>query len=119
MLPLLNGTSARNWARDNSVITQEIMIISLAITVAAEAHTLSTTVQSDTTVTINGVSVTGSPMTMNNATGLTYYNVWAATAVNAKLAEQMNTVVKYFQKYGYAITRTSASGSSITWNVSW
>ena len=99
MLPVLDGLSARNWGRDSDVITQEIFIISMAIIAAADAKNLSTTVQFDTTVTINAITVTGSVMTNNDATGLTYYNVWSETTTDAKLKEQMDTVVKYCQKY--------------------
>jgi hypothetical protein len=119
MLPVLDGLSARNWGRDSDTITQEIFIISLAIIAAADAKDLSTTVQHDTTVTVNGTTITGSPMTNQDATGLTYYNVFADVTTDAKLTEQMDTVIKYFEKYSYAITRTSATGNSITWNVSW
>jgi len=119
MLPTLDGLSARNWGRDNAAIIQEILIISLAITEAATNFDLSTTVQYDTTVDINGTTITGSPMTNQDATGLTYYNVFADVTTDAKLTEQMDTVIKYFEKYDYAITRTSATGDSITWNVSW
>ncbi len=119
MLPVLDGLSARNWGRDNDVITQEILIISLAITQAATAFNLTTTVQFDTTVTINGSVITGSIMTNDDATGLTYYNVFTESVTDIKLKEQMDTVIKYFEKYSYAITRTSTNGISITWNLSW
>jgi hypothetical protein len=119
MLPVLDGLSARNWARDSEVITAEIFIISMAIIAAADAKNLSTTVQHDTTVTINGTVVTGSPMTNQDATGLTYYNVFAGVTTDAKLTEQMDAVIAYFEKYSYAITRTSATGNSVTWNISW
>jgi len=119
MLPVLDGLSARNWGRDNDVITQEILIISLAITQAATAFNLTTTVQFDTTVTINGSVITGSIMTNDDATGLTYYNVFTESVTDIKLKEQMDTVIKYFEKYSYAITRTSSNGISITWNLSW
>lgn len=119
MLPVLDGLSARNWARGNDVITQEIFIIALAIIAAADAGELTTTVQHDTTVTINGIVITGSTMTNNDAIGQTYYAVNAETTIDAKLTEQMSTVIKYFEKYDYAISITSANGSSITWNLSW
>lgn len=119
MLPVLDGLSARNWGRDNDTITQEIMIIALAIADATTQFNLSTTVQFDTTVTINGIVITGSIMTNNDATGLTYYNVFSGATTDTKLSEQMSTVTKYFEKYNYAITRTSTNGSSITWNLSW
>jgi hypothetical protein len=119
MLPTLDGLSARNWGRDNAAIIQEILIISLAITEAATNFDLAVTVQYDTTVTINGTVITGSSMTNDDATGLTYYNAWQEVTTNAKLTEQMDTVIKYFEGYNYAITRTSSNGSSITWNLSW
>lgn len=119
MLPVLDGLSARNWGRDNDVITQEILIISLAITEAATAFNLSTTVQFDTTVTINGITITGSTMTNEDATGESYYSVWTEATTSAKLTEQMDTVIKYFEGYSYAITRTSSNESTITWNLSW
>ena len=58
-------------------------------------------------------------MTNNDVTGQSYYSVWAESTIDAKLLEQMDTVIKYFEKYHYDITRTSANGSSITWNLSW
>ena len=119
MLPVLDGLSARNWGRDNDTITQEIMIIALAIADAATLFNLSTTVQFDTTVTINGTVITGSIMTNDDATGQSYYSVWSEATTDAKLTEQMSTVIKYFEKYSYAITRTSSNGTSITWNISW
>lgn len=119
MLPVLDGLSARNWARDSDAITQEIFIISMAIITAADAKNLSTTVQYDTTIDINGTTITGSIMTNQDATGLTYYNAFTEATTDAKLTEQMDTVIKYFEDYNYAITRTSASGNSITWNLSW
>ena len=119
MLPTLDGLSARNWGRDNDAIIQEILIISLAITQAATLFALSTTVQFDTTVGVNGSTITGSIMTNDDATGLTYYNVFTESVVDAKLKEQMDTVIKYFEGYDYAITRTSSNGISITWNLSW
>ena len=119
MLPTLDGLTARNWGRDNDVIIQEILIISLAITQAATTFALSTTVQHDTTVDVNGITVTGSIMTNNDATGQQYYSVWTEATTDAKLTEQMETVITYFEGYDYAITRTSSNGSSITWNISW
>jgi len=119
MLPTLDGLSARNWGRDNDAIIQEILIISLAITQAATVFQLSTTVQFDTTVDVNGITVTGSIMTNNDATGQSYYSVFTEATTDAKLTEQMDTVIKYFEGYKYAITRTSANGSTITWNISW
>ncbi len=119
MLPVLDGLSARNWGRDNNTITQEILIISLAIINAAEAGELTTTVKFDSTVTVNGTVITGSPMTNNDATGQSYYSVYAGNTVSEKLTEQMNTVITYFEKYKYAITRTSSNGETITWNLAW
>ena len=119
MLPTLDGLSARNWARDNDVIIQEILIISLAITQSATIFELSTTVQFDSTVDVNGSIVTGSIMTNNDVTGQQYYSVFAEATTSAKLTEQMDTVIKYFEGYDYAITRTSSNGESITWNISW
>jgi len=119
MLPTLDGLAARNWGRDNDVIIQEILIISLAITQAATIFELSTTIQFDTTVDVNGVVVTGTIMTNNDVTGQEYYSVFSEATISAKLTEQMDTVIKYFEGYDYAITRTSSNGESITWNLSW
>jgi len=119
MLPVLDGLSARNWARGNDVITQEIFIIALAIIAAADAGELTTTVKFDSTVTINGTIITGSPMTNNDTAGQTYYSVYSGNTTDAKSTEQMDTVIKYFEKYDYAISRTSSNGATITWNLSW
>ena len=91
----------------------------MAITEAATLFNLLTTVKFDTTVTINGTVITGSIMTNDDATGLTYFNVFSEATTDAKLSEQMSTVIKYFEKFNYAITRTSTNGFSITWNLSW
>jgi len=119
MLPLLEAGAARNWARDNNVIAQEILIISLAVAIKAEQFELSTVVQFDTEVYVNGTLVVGSIMTNEDLVGASYYATWADQIDDAKKREQMDTVIKYFQRYGYSITAISTTGTSIAWSISW
>ena len=58
-------------------------------------------------------------MPNDDATGKTYYDVFVESTTDAKLKEQMDTVIKYFEGFKYAFTRTSTNGISITWNLSW
>ena len=119
-LPLLDAEQARNCARGNDVITQEILIISLAIIEQiCPAGEFCVTVDSTTTVDVNGVIVTGSPMTNEDAYGYSVYAVWSGSAIDAKITEQLETVSTYFTKYGYSVSILSSNGMTISWKVCW
>lgn len=123
-LPLLDAEQARNCSRGNALITQEILIISLAIIEAVEAELLTVTIQFDTTVEVNPdgptfTITTGSPMTNETAFGFSVYSVWSGATVDAKITEQLETVTAYFTKYGYSLSIISTNGTTISWKLSW
>lgn len=124
MLPLLEAGDARNCARGNSIIATEILLISLAITDAVEAGLFTVTVQYDTTVAVNPdgptyMITTGTPLTNETAEGFAVYSVFTEATTDAVITEQLETVTKYFQKYGYAVSNISTNGTTIAWVISW
>ena len=119
MLPLLCADQLRNCSRGNDVIAQEILILSLrAASVACNAQ-FSVVSQHDTTVIINGVPITGSIMTNDDAIGHEYYSVAMGQADDPVKAAQIDAVKTYFTSYGYTLDLTSANGTSLTWTLSW
>jgi hypothetical protein len=114
-----SAVQARQQGSDNSVITQEIAIIGLRILDAISANQLNTLVSASTTVTINGVVITGSIMTNDDSTGAEYYDVWQNRAIDAAKQEQMSKVIDYFTRQGYNIVRISTTGTEFYWSISW
>ena len=119
MLPLLCAEQMRNCSRGNDIIAQEILILSLRAASVACNGVFCVNAQHDTTVDVNGVTVTGSIMTNDDAVGHEYFAVWQEQTEDAVLLEQMTTVITYFESYGYTLTRTSTNGTSITWTLCW
>lgn len=116
---LVNAAGAREQSQGNSVIAQEVFIITLRILAAIAANTLSTTASASTTVTVNGTTITGSIMTNANPLGQSYYQVWRGTTVDATKTEQMNEVVNHFKNLGYTINRKSTTGTEFYWEILW
>jgi hypothetical protein len=52
---------------------------------------------------------------------LLYWQVWAGTATNKPIQQQLNSVISYFKGLGYTITIQSnpATGSTIQWKICW
>lgn len=119
MLPLLCADQLRNCSRGNDVITQEILILSLRAAAVACDQQFSVVSQHDTIVDVNGITITGSIMTNNDVVGHEYYAVNAGQTDDPVKMVQLETVVSYFQSYGYTLTRTSTNGTSLTWTLSW
>lgn len=116
------ASEARDRADNDSVINSQIEIIKLAILNAIAANTFTTSVTHNSTVTINGTTITGSPMTMDNATGLAYWNVWQGNTTDDVKKAQMDAVIGYFEGLKYSITRLTANGTTNSifyWKVSW
>lgn len=116
---LATAALAREQSQGNSIIAQEQFIITLRILDAISNNELSTTSGSDTTVSVNGVEITGSPMTNAEGLGPDYYSVWRETATDLNKSEQMSEVISYFRNLGYAIARKSTTGTEFYWEISW
>jgi S-adenosylmethionine synthetase len=115
----LSATQARQQGQNNDVITQEIAIISLRIVDAIAANQLSTTVNAETTVIVNGITVTGSIMTNADETGESYYRVWQGAVTDSVKLTQMSKVIEYFAARGYNIVRISTTGTEFYWSIAW
>lgn len=119
------ASQARERGQGNRIIIEEVMLLELAITDAIANGNLtvdyggSLSDSSQSTITVNGVTVTASPMTMENSTGQSYYNVWKGNTTNAARTEQMNEVISYFEGKGYTISRKSSNSSTFYWSISW
>ena len=119
MAYLATGTQARERAQGNSTIAEQIAIMELSLISAINSNVFEVKITNTSTVTIQGVTITGSPMTDNDTLGQDYYKAFQGTTVNAVYTEQMNEVINYFQGKGYTISRKSTSGSYFFWNISW
>ena len=83
---------------------------------SAFAATISNT---SSTVTIQGTTITGSPMTDNDTDGQNYYKVYQGTTTDAVKTEQMAEVIAHFENKGYTIARKSTSGTYFFWEITW
>lgn len=116
------ASEARDRADNDSVINGQIEIIKLSILNAIASYTFTTNVTHTSTVSINGTTITGSPMTMDNATGLAYWNVWQGNVTDSVKKAQMDAVISYFEGLKYSITRLTATGTTNSifyWKLSW
>lgn len=119
-MPFLpSAANAREQSQGNNVIAQEVFVITLRISAAVSNNSLSTTASAATQVTVNGVSITGSPMTNADSTGRSYYQVWKGTESDDVKTEQMNEVIDYFKNLGYSISRKSTTGTEFYWDIRW
>jgi hypothetical protein len=105
---MLTAGEARNKARQDRIIFDEIRSIESSILDAIEAGSYETTVSSGTHMT-------------DIATGIPYYATWAGASADRAKATQMDSVIAYFANIGYAIERrlNSITGETITWYVAW
>tara|TARA_R110000868_G_scaffold353066_1_gene614285 strand:+ start:444 stop:803 length:360 start_codon:yes stop_codon:yes gene_type:complete len=113
------GIQARENAQNNNLIKQEIAILEIAVLDAITANTFSATVNAASTVSINVTTITGSPMTNNNATGQAFYTVWQGTTTDTVKSEQMTEVITHFTNLKYTISRKSISGTVFYWYITW
>jgi hypothetical protein len=117
-----NATDARLRAENDALINSQVTIIELAILNAIANNQFSATVTHSSTVSINGTTITGSPMTTDNATGLAYWNVWQGNTTDNVKKAQMDAAIGYFEGLKYSITRLTASGTTNSifyWKLSW
>lgn len=91
----------------------------IAVLNAIASGTFSATISDTSTVTIQGTTITGSPMTDNDTDGLNYYKAYQGTITDTVKTEQMNEVIAHFENKGYTISRKSSSGTYFYWQISW
>ena len=113
------GAQARERAQNNNVLAQQISIMEIAVLNAIANSAFAATISDTTTVTIQGTTITGSPMTDNDTDGQNYYKAYQGTITDTVKTEQMNEVVAHFQGRGYTITRKSTSGTYFYWYITW
>jgi len=119
------AAQARERGQGNRVILEEIFLLDLAVTDAIASGALTVDFggalsdSSQSTITVNGATITASPMTAENATGQSYYNVWKGSVTSAAKTEQMREVIAYFEGKGYTISRKSINSTTIYWSISW
>jgi len=113
------GAQARERAQNNNVLAQQISIMEIAVLNAIANSAFAATISDTTTVTIQGTTITGSPMTDNDVDGQNYYKAYQGTITDTVKTEQMNEVVAHFQGRGYTITRKSSSGTYFYWYLTW
>lgn len=119
------AAQARERAQSNRVITEEVMLLELTLATAIAASLLTIELGEvdsggdPVTTDVHGSTITGSPMTQDNATGQLYYNVWKETVTDTTKTEQMSEVINYFQDRGYTISRKSSDSSVFYWDLTW
>jgi len=115
------AAQARERGQGNRIITEEIMLLELAILDSVSSGALevefgdSLSDSTQSTILVNGTTVTASPMTDD----ATYYNVWKETSTDAAKTEQMKEVIDHFQAKGYTISRRSSNNTTLYWLISW
>jgi len=122
MAIFLTATNARLLSENQSLITGQIAIIELSILSAISSNQFTSQIKHNTTVSINGTTITGSPMTNDDSTAASFYNVWQGNIVDAVKKSQMDEVISYFTGLNYEISRITSTGTSNTifyWSVNW
>ena len=113
------GAQARERAQGNNTLVQQISIMEIAELNAIASSTFEATISNSSTVTIQGATITGSPMTDNDTDGQNYYKTYQGTITDTVKTEQMNEVIAHFQNKGYTIARKSSSGTYFYWHITW
>ena len=113
------GAQARERAQNNNVLAQQISIMEIAVLNAIANSAFAATISDTTTVTIQGTTITGSPMTDNDVDGQNYYKAYQGTITDTVKTEQMSEVINHFEGLGYTIARKSTSGTYFYWQIDW
>ena len=113
------GAQARERAQGNNTLVQQISIMEIAVLDAIASGTFTASITDSITVTIQGTTITGSPMTDNDTDGQNYYKAYQGTITDNVKTEQMNEVIAHFQNKGYTIARKSSSGTYFYWEITW
>ena len=110
---MLTSTELKTGTLTNTTVETEIALLNLSILNAMETNTV--TVKGNSAIEVNGITVTGTPMTVSNV----YYPVWQNTVSNNFAAGEMQKVIDYFTKLGYTISRKSDDMEHLFWTISW
>jgi hypothetical protein len=113
------ATNAREQAQGTTTVVQQIAIMEIAVAGAIASGLFTVNITNTSTVTIQGSTITGSPMTDNDTGGQNYYKAWQGTITDAVKTEQMNEVINHFEGLGYTIARKSTSGTYFYWQIDW
>jgi|TARA_R100000008_G_C3582881_1_gene169856 hypothetical protein len=113
------GDQARERSQGNNTLAQQIAIMEVAVLDAITSSAFAATISDTSTVTIQGSTITGSPMTDNDTDGLNYYKAWQGTITDNVKVEQMNEVIAHFEGKGFTIARKSSSGTYFYWYITW
>lgn len=113
------GEQARERSQGNNVLAQQIAIMEVAVLDAIASGAFTASITDTSTVSIQGSTITGSPMTDNDTDGLNYFKTWKATITDAVKTEQMTEVINHFKNKGYTISRKSSTGTYFYWYISW
>ena len=113
------GAQARERAQGNNILVQQISIMEIAVLDAIASGTFTASITDSSTVTIQGTTITGSPMTDNDTDGQNYYKAYQGTITDTVKTEQMNEVINHFESKGYSIARKSSSGTYFYWQIDW
>ena len=113
------GAQARERAQGNNTLVQQIAIMEVAVLDAIASGTFTASITDSSTVTIQGTTITGSPMTDNDTDGQNYYKAYQGTITDTVKTEQMNEVINHFESKGYSIARKSSSGTYFYWQIDW
>jgi len=116
----LNAEQARDCSRGNAIITEEILLINRHIIDAIANEEREAIIDSASTTTVNGVTVTGTIMTDPLGTGPDYRLVWTNAVTNTTLEDQMTEVIDYFTRNGFSIARVNPTAAiTFYWHVRW
>ena len=99
------GAQARERSQGNNTLVQQIAIMEVAVLNAIASGTFTASITDSSTVTIQGTTITGSPMTDNDTDGQNYYKAYQGTITDNVKTEQMNEVIAHFENLGYTISR--------------
>ena len=113
------GAQARERAQGNNTLVKQISIMEIAVLDAIASGTFTASITDSSTVTIQGTTITGSPMTDNDTDGQNYYKAYQGTITDTVKTEQMNEVIAHFENKGYTIARKSTSGTYFFWEITW
>jgi len=113
------GAQARERAQGNNTLVKQISIMEIAVLDAIASGTFTASITDSSTVTIQGTTITGSPMTDNDTDGQNYYKAYQGTITDTVKTEQMNEVINHFESKGYSIARKSSSGTYFYWQIDW
>ena len=119
---MITASNARNKSLTSVTVETEIALINLSILNAVQNNQVQAVIDGNTSVTVNNVVVTGTPLT----TDQNYYNVWQNTNIGNLstgsqnlYSGQMNAVITNFNNLGYTISRRTNNAQYIVWQVSW